>query len=355
MNSHQLIYEINKLLSTIQKQKYLMDLVKKISGHSADLPTNLIDLIRNSTKDQYGNIAASEINSRLTKIFDIVMAQLKDLRSRELFLSISEVESAIKSFDSYGRATENVVSPLQKYLLEFSTSYEQYLNALNGTQRETALINLILSGGKLASAISTSNFVLSDIKNKLEGYALLKESADLKRFSLYTDSHVDFSRFAHNLYSINIIYIELCNLLKISLQEHPIVIVKIESGSAWTEFLAYPKIVDLLVSLIERSVDYFYRTFTREGKITALPRKVEAVEEIIELRKKMMALGIETSQIDAEITKATFVIADELNKLLAGEPKISVNGKIISIGKSFEKKYLEAHSRYLLPKFDKDN
>ncbi len=91
-----------------------------------------------------------------------------------------------------------------------------------------------------------------------------------------------------------------------------------------------------------------YRTFTREGKIASIPRKVETIESILELRKKLKGVGIYTTDLDENLQKASVIIAQEANNLLVGEPRITINNRFFSIGASLEKKYLESGKQRLL-------
>lgn len=345
MNSYQLLYELKKLQDILQRQSYLTELLGTFPQNNETISTSAITIIRDS-----GGVPSTD-NRKLTAEFDKIMRTLKAVKSREVFTNINRLEEAFVSFSESDGDTqvENEIAIIHKYLLNFSSAYEKYLNSLADKERETALINLIFAGGQLSSALEVLTAIFSDIIHKLEGHVDIYENENLTRFSLFLESHTDFAQFTQKLHSINVIYLELCVLLNLSPLEHPMIIVKVESGSAWTELLAYPKIVELLVTSIERASEYLYRTFTTEGKIVALPRKVEAVEEILELRKKLAAVGIDTTKIDDELTKSTYVIADELNKLLIGEHKVVLNGKVFSVGSSFEKKYLEASKKYMLP------
>ena len=91
--------------------------------------------------------------------------------------------------------------------------------------------------------------------------------------------------------------------------------------SLWVDILGYPKIIDLIVSLVNKTIDYFYNNFTAEGKIVSLPRKVEAIEAIIDLRKQLKSLEANTDELDDTINKSSVLIAHRLNDLLLGEPR----------------------------------
>ena len=80
-----------------------------------------------------------------------------------------------------------------------------------------------------------------------------------------------------------------------------------------------------------------------------MPRKVDSIESILELRIKLDELGIDTNEIDDQLKKSSVLIARNLNKLLGGEPKVIVNDDEYYIGIDFEQKYLEQSEHKLLP------
>jgi hypothetical protein len=350
MNSYQLINQIDGLLASIDEQAHFLATLNILADHHDKLPTAAVSAAR---KAQIPNDA--QHYESLNKARDFLMQQIQSIEPRKVFKSIDALENAFISFsliDNHRlQEAPRAISIVGKELQNFSSNYNNYLATLDQTIRESAIIPLTHTATVLYASLSMIKAMFSDIKNRLQEHKPV-DGLDLERFSLYIESEIDLEKFAQNLYSINLIYGELCSLLNISPSDYPLIILKIESGSSWIDLLGYPQIIKLLVSLIQGAIDYFYRSFTREGKIVSLPRKVQAVEDVIELRKKLVAMGINTSAIDDQLSKSTYVIAEELNKLLVGEPRISLNGQTFSIGGAFEKRYLELGRKALLPKLD---
>lgn len=338
MNSFQLTEQIDKFLGAIQREEDFLKNIHLFPSLYEDFLHSSVSFIRSS--DDLG-----KANNSLDLRYDTSRTRIKRLNIREMFKSIDKLEYAVANY-----ASKEIQELGQKFLtslLEFSKTYDIYLNT--PSSKELELLDLLEAGRRLSWVMDMTISALADLKKSVSHLASHTDIKGYKRFSLYSETNGDFSRFSERLYCINIIYLEFCSLLNISPTEYPMSILKVESGSSWTDVLAYPQIVSLFTSLIERTVDYFYRTFTREGKIVTLPREVDAVERILELRKDLKEAGIDTSKIDDQLAKSTVVIAERLNKLLVGEPKIVLNGKVKSIESSVETKYLEASKQFLLP------
>src|SRR5205085_9616461 len=73
------------------------------------------------------------------------------------------------------------------------------------------------------------------------------------------------------------IYGKLAELFSISVASNPLRLVRLEFGSWWIKALGAEPVVNVMTGLIQAAGGYFYRTFTKEGRITALPRNAEAI------------------------------------------------------------------------------
>jgi hypothetical protein len=68
-----------------------------------------------------------------------------------------------------------------------------------------------------------------------------------------------------------------------------------------------------------------------EGKLSAIPKKVETIELVLHLSDELKKRGIATDKLDDLIKKASMTIGNNLEKLLAGEEQVELNGEIIAL------------------------
>lgn len=136
------------------------------------------------------------------------------------------------------------------------------------------------------------------------------------------------------------IYEEFCTLFNVSPKQEPLKIIKIESGSFWTWLQGNPLVVAAIIASIGRVAHYIYSNYTTEGKIAAVPKKVEKVELVLRLSDELKKRGIATEGLDDNISKASVKIAGHLEKLLEGEDQVEVNGEIIPLTPSGQQKLI---------------
>lgn len=150
------------------------------------------------------------------------------------------------------------------------------------------------------------------------------------------------------LSAIQSLYEQACELLQISIAQEPLEIIKVETGSAWLKLLGSKMAIDLVRKWIEVIAGYRYRNFTREGKISELPREIEAVEGILQLRKELTKAGIDPKEMDGYIKKAAIAVARNTTNLLTGQLSVQVDGITYPVDTSVKQKLLGERKRRLL-------
>jgi|CXWL01.1.fsa_nt_gi hypothetical protein len=325
MLTNQIVGRIDELLESLRDPEFL-EMLKVI----AEIPVT-----RPPVTDQL-----------VTDAYNIVIA---NLRNRKLIAKAEEIETAIAAFYGYTRVQLTLDMPIIPDLHSLIRTYERFFYAVAFNDKSEVLVALINDAKGVHSAIRSVVSVLENLSIELAKISPPAPNNSEARLWLLLESELDLIRFGAKLQALQIIYNELSNLLSISTTEHPIQIRKIESGSFWADVLGYPKIIELITSLIEDAVSFMYRKFTNEGKISTIPRKVDAIDEIVQLRNKLRLMDFDTTEMDEHIEKSAVVIAAQLNELLMGEPKIVINGREFSVGDNLKQKFIEARKNLFLP------
>ncbi len=274
---------------------------------------------------------------------------LRDISPVEIIVGLNSSKEAVALFLSEAPEISAGLDGFGRLIEKFLASYEAYLKTYSAADTITMLYLALALRYQLLGTVSLLGSVRSSLRNEdALGAARAKEFDEESRFSLLLDSDLDLTAFALKLQSLIRLYEELALLLNVSTKEHSIKIIKVESGSLWADVLGYPKIIDLMVRLTESTANWMYRKYTEEGKICTIPKKVEAVDSILELSRNLAAAGLDTSELDETVKKSAIVLSQQLNTLLAGEPRVEVNLKPLSVGKELEDKLLEDRKRLLL-------
>jgi hypothetical protein len=348
-----LSYQINRkliaFLNVLSSQEILKATLSDLSSSHSSLSEELSYAVSTifSAPTSTSSVVM-ETAKKLQLSVNTIMKKVQTINVRQIFNEMIKIESAYNELLSSIDITDEQSMPgLGTAFSDFATNYDNYLNAIDGNEKRSNLFKFLASATSLSYTLNSLHNALAAISPYYKNTDFILEQDG--RLSILLESEMDFSSFSQKICAINIIYAELCALSGEAYNNTALKIIKIESGSLWAEILGYPKIIALLESILEGSIGYMYRTFTREGKIASIPRKVETIESILELRKKLKAVGIDTTDLDENLQKASVVIAQEANNLLVGEPKLTINGRVFTIGAALEKKYLESGRQRFLP------
>lgn len=255
---------------------------------------------------------------------------LRKTSPREFFLSYERLVSVVSGLQM-ADLSDSVEVNFKDDLDDFGLAYDFFLSNPGAENAWPLISSAHLIHGRLLALWAGLSFVYQGIDNfsvELEG-----SGGDIYSEFYFlltpTDRYVDV---LCRLNAIQGIYDALCNLLGVNSSEHGLRVKKIETGSLWVMLFGESRVVSLLVKFVEGAAGYIYRNYTLEGKISAIPRGVQALDSVIGLRESLRGLGIDTGAIDENINNASVGISKNLTKLLDRQSSVEINGKILSVG-----------------------
>jgi hypothetical protein len=364
MITNQLVDQMQELINNLSPEKMhslnvFFASIKKLYNQFNNLYINVPSGTENDSSLQEINYDKdkenNETNTKETNLKKLDRAMnefLNTINSRQFFAELGLIERAITDFQGhiywlnfsdyvYRRDKDGITYNIK----QLSKTFEAYLGSTN---RRNNIVKLYTDSNIFESSYYSYIRMLSGLLKILRPE--IPSKTERGRVSIFLSSNMDLELFSIKLNSVLEIYNELINLCGVPIIDNKASIVKVESGSFWVDILGYPKVINLLTKLIEDSVSFLYRNFTNEGKIINLPRKVESIESVLELRKKLKAVGVVTNEMDEQLQKSSVLIAKQLNKLLGGEPRVIINKNEYYIGENLEARYLEQSKQALLPK-----
>lgn len=313
MISRQLLNQLNILINPSDE----LERLRKALGQ--------LHLYESSLRSYSFKVAASDVNtSTLTNSFTSFRDKLSEYsksinnwQKRATFQSIENLQQRLDSSD-FG-LDEIRIGQLKSLLSTFASSYEEYLSSYQPAETRQLLStgnDLYLS---LEAVLETASFVTHAV------HPLVLDETEESTLDLVLESKITLIDFSKKIAALSVIYDELCVLFDVSASAHPLRIAKLEAGSLWAKLFGESRVIQLMVSLIERGVGFFHRNYTREGRTESIPRSVEAVESILGLRQKLKEAGISSPDLDENINKAANKVAANLSILLGDEPKVLIN------------------------------
>jgi len=275
--------------------------------------------------------AANNVHLHLAKISNVV-AQTKP---SDFYKSLERFQVGIEVLKPGPWAESNVITALQAEVGDFSELFDIYLSSPNSA----SALPLIVAALELDVRVRTFASMLQLFEMALSTNEV--PSSSEAGLSLWLPEHMSLSKFAQKLQALQELYSEMCMLFGVSESAHPLRIGKIESGSMWAEVFGDTKIIEMIGGYVEATAKFVYRNYTKEGKLSAIPRKVDAVDALLGLRNSMKEAGLDVSGMQPNIEKAAVAISDSLATLLDGQGSVTVNETTISVSAEIHNVYLE--------------
>jgi hypothetical protein len=277
--------------------------------------------------------------SNVYALISSTQSSISGVSSRKFFESYEEMIEKLRYFSKL-EADSDSLEMLVHGLDGFANLYDEFLSnpiparafpLLN--QANKSWIQLLAVGGTLHT-----------VRQQLQSSAEYETgSSDQSSMSILLPCADNYSAFVSRLVAIGRLYSEICRLLDTAEEDFPLKIIKIESGSLWLKVFGESRVLNLISRFVEEAAGFIYRNYTSEGKISVVPRNVQALDSVIGLRASLREQGVDTREMDQQISGASIHIAKSLNHLLERQGSVTVNGR--SMSASSEKLRQELESR----------
>lgn len=329
----QTLQVIKRITTLLDDKESLTKLLSNATSYHSKIEEAILEVAASSSPDGIKTLKANLINA--------YAHTFKEMSARRIFIEIHTLEQELKDLDSDAKSEFGNYGILLVMLSELTENYEQFLRS----STEFTTLKVINS----AHALFYNIYTVINFSHFIDGILdpFVPNTFGYDEFSLQLSSDSNFSQVLTKLIALKTTYSELCQLLSVSMSEYPLQIRHVESGSLWINLFGESKVVALLVKLIESSATFLYRRYTLEGKISSIPKQVQSVESILQLTQRLEEQGIDTSTIKDNLQKSLIIISAEMNSLLAGEPSVTINNQVISVGDSLSQKYI-TESKHLL-------
>lgn len=336
MTSFELLGAFEELSALIAEKKQLFFTIESLANTSRYVSTT----IRQHILDGEGQLMVAVANAK--NQISSVINTVKGLSLWQLIRDIDDLNIVLPKLAEAIGGEDPYIARLPSLFSEFLRLYEVAIK----NQSAAEALRLI----ECADAISASLTAASKMMEFLSSLLGQRSAAPdgLADLDVYLDSPTRLAGAGAKLRSLEELYEKLCELSEVSYEQYPFSVLYLEIGSLWFRGRGKSQVIKLLSTLIVRAVEYLHRTYTREGKILSIPRKVEAVDSVLKLRDELAQRGVDTSQIDNRLDAAAIIIADGLNELLGGEMKVNVNGQRYEVTDDVKQRLLPPTAQRLL-------
>ena len=247
------------------------------------------------------------------------------INHRQFFKALEYFQRSLPTLQPSSSAQSELISQLNARIEEFAELYDTFLSGQSGKNA----LPVLLTARQLQTNLQTFFDSLQLVEESLASADI--PNMDEDELVLWLPSNFDLIDFTRRLDALHSIYSELCMLLSIPEGSHPLRISKIESGSLWAKVFGETRVIGMIAAFIEQTASWMYRTYTQEGKIASIPRKVETVDALLGLSKRLKESGIDTASMEAHIEKSAVSLSKDLAALLEGQSSVTVNKTTISV------------------------
>lgn len=335
MLSIELRQSITEFLARSVEYQPLFELVKQIARFYDDSEQYILGHSEGGDKL---NQAAAGLQSRFASLHSVTQT----IVPRKVYRALEAFKSGVESSFDTVLQDDELLRQLVDGIEAFVAHYDAFLMQQTTSNAAKLMLEASTLNMRLSSVLSAFEFFDSAIRG--QQVAPLEET----QLSLVLYEADTLPGFFEKLEALQHLYSELCMLLNVSESEHPLRVGKIESGSLWVKVFGDTKVIQLIASLIEATVGYLHRQFTTEGKIGAVPKKLEALDAAIQVSSKLDALGVDTSEMNDHLRKSGVSISKNLATLLEDQPKVSINDRLFAVGALVEPLFLTQRKTLLL-------
>ena len=257
-----------------------------------------------------------------------------NISQREFFKGLEHFLLALAHLHAAYAKPPGLLDDLKAKVDHFASIYDAFLAHGSGTNALPILLAAQTLKVKYEALVASLKLLESVV-----GEEDVISAADAP-LELWLPENYDLGDFARRLQALQSLYSELCMLFSVSESQHPLRISKIESGSLWARLIGDASVIALMIAFVKGGASWIYRNYTTEGKIEAIPRGVQAIDNLLGLTKRMKEAGLDTSQAEAHIGKSAVAISQNLSVLLSGQKSVTINEFTISGGDGFDKALL---------------
>lgn len=283
----------------------------------------------------------------LTNVVDDFLSEARKQAKSPQSLNIqhifsSAVRQATRTIDLW-----NLYESTQIYLRDLDESNEKLLRSTHVIEFVESEVHKFLERYK--SYMADQNFenafdlamTSKEVARQVGGFSLAMDlfssglepevavGSDECEITIFSTSDIDrVDDLGKMLSSVVSIYNQLCDLLGESSDEHPLTVIKVETGSIYLKLKGAIRVVGVVTQVLRRIAGYGFLNHTLSGRINQLPKSAESLQSIIQLRESLSRLGIDTSSMDEEIEGATLKLAKHANTLMSRMGDVGINGEV---------------------------
>lgn len=332
MNKIQLYGKIQDLLSSLDNQSILfIEVMHLFSGSVLDMK-EYDSLIQEQVIDQQNRRELSN------KVASAITTERNEYRTSEILRSVIKFEESLSEIKGLlpknsAQSTGLVISSFHEKLDVFLDEFDLYkANETVGTG-----FNFAIASRDLCLSLNYLKPHLISLLPECWG----EDSGGRDEISLYLSNVETLNDFGKKLIAIEELYAVFIELNGENINDSPIVVRSIESGSLVLSILSLPVVGEMIKMTLGRAASYIQGEYTRKGQIEGLPTAISSIEGVLRISEQLEKNGVDITEINEQLQSATTKIARNLNTLIRDQPCVQINDVLHDVGEDRAKLMIE--------------
>ncbi|WP_339136255.1 MAG: hypothetical protein WGN25_20620 [Candidatus Electrothrix sp. GW3-4] len=331
MNSYELVEIINHCLVEVATKKNFFEAIGYFQKINEKIQLRTSEIISVTEKDKIFNIANS-FRGTLNQLISKEKTEINLFPVYDELKAVSELlQNLFKKLSPDDENHLSILSSLDKFTLYYQDHVRLYtpesLHKVAGAAYELSIeYNEIISTLSLVVySLSAANYQKADNEELAEFiFGNIKSAID---------------------YSIKIrclieIYDRVAAKLEIN-PNHPLKIIKFETGSPWyIKVAGHPITLTIVTNLMIAGAQYIHASYTENSPLNTIPKAAEAADKILKVTSQLKKAGLDVEAQERQVNETISILAKELNALVADQYQMEINGKETKVSGSSDK-YLE--------------
>ncbi|QXE20008.1 hypothetical protein [Clostridium sp. 001] len=348
MTSYELLDFYEELLNEMQNLSAYNDTLSGLLNEINKNQDNLLNLIYPDTFDINNANILGELSSRKAAVISCVQKFAMDFdilgNHQKLIRSRDAIETIFKKYQLELEDEKNkIINLLDEYDQVTSTIYQYVKSRSNSIIVE--LINktslIVNNYNKFVSNYQNIKSFMLKTENKIEE----KEDEKILKLHFY-DKHINPEYFIKNIQAVKNSYEIMCQILNVSLSEHELKILKVESGSLFLSIIGSASVISAFAFLMKKTIDLVFNKYTFEGQVLRCKQILDLLGKDAEITEKYKKLGIDINEENAY--KYNYKLVKSIGTLVRQTAKVKIDDKIFSLEDHLKQKYLEESKTLLI-------
>lgn len=327
-----LSYQVINYYEFIKKEldrfgETLVPLFEWVEEYKKFITTTSVQVLKSSVSYSGTTKTYSVTNGKIKENYTEIVRKFKSsFLSYTVFNSFGEFKQKIIEYKKQNKVEQNdYIVTLFKETDELFATYQLFQQDDIEQEKFINFANKLIVYKDL---YNNSKIMYSDYMSLENNTKILDKKTERALKIQLLDVEYSLTEFSNNLKYIDEVYYEIGNLIyadSVAISYQKLRIIKIESGSLFSEVFGNKNIIDVFVMLIKKSIRWVQNKYESGEEIERHTKLAEALKKDVEIMQMLEENGCDVRKSKPLVEKAFNVVAKDLLQISQSASKIKIN------------------------------